>query len=219
MKKIVCFCLTFIMILPYLNGCAQKAPVKIVQPNNDVIDLHTPSSLDEYEEEVDCIVKGILSDDSEEVLRESSIDLGNEKTAKVVTGGWTITSLQITEVLKGDLKAGDTIRLDEPYRVENRDDGPTVIIDNFYPNNYVPAEKGKEYLFFLIHQDESRGKFADTYAVNSRVYNHFPVISSKTRSVGTDLFTQNMTELEAEILGCDETYLDFYQQAIDKYMR
>lgn len=219
MKKIVCFCLTLLTVLPHLSGCAQKVPVKIVQPNNHVVDLHTPSNLDEYEVEVDCIVKGILSGDSEEVLRESDINLGNGKTTKFVTGGWTITSLQITEVFKGDLKAGDTIRLDEPYWVEDRDEGPVVFIDESYPNDYVPAEKGKEYLFFLIHQDESRGKFADTYAVNSRVYNHFPVISSKTRSVGTDLLTQNMTELETEILGGDETYLDFYQQAVDKYMK
>ncbi|WP_195984850.1 hypothetical protein [Clostridium sp. D33t1_170424_F3] len=219
MKKFICICLVTLLSCIVLNGCAQKTPVKIVQPNNDVIDLHTPSNLDEFEAEVDCIVKGILSDDSEEVLRESSIDLGNGKTAKVVTGGWTITSLQITEVFKGDLKAGNTIRLDEPYWIENRDEGPVVFIDEFYPNPYVPAEKGKEYLFFLMHQDESRGEFADTYAVNSRIYNHLPVISSNTRSTGENLLTQNLSETEKDVLGSDETYLDFYRQAIDKYMK
>lgn len=221
MKKAICIGLAFLLLMGSLSGCMQSAndeEIEIIQPQNDCITIVELENIDQLENEVDCVVQGVLRDDPEEVLRTTPfVSPDGTPLSEVTTGGWTISTLDVTKVFKGDVKVGDAIRLDEPYHTQDHAQ-TSMVIDPFFPNIYVPAEKGKEYLFFLNYQDESRKKFAGTYAVSSRLCNHFPIVSPNERLSADGFYAQNMSDAEREWMGSDGTYQKFYQQAIDKYM-
>lgn len=220
MKKIIYICLTCILTLTVFSGCKQNEPINIIQSSgHNVINLYEPENIDAWEEHVDCVVTGILRNDSHEVLREYDVTLWNGDTSKLTVGGWTVSTLEITKVIKGDLNVGDTINLGEPYFTMTAEGETDIFIDSFFPALYVPAEKGKEYIFFLDYMDETHGRLADTYSVATKSYNRFPVVSTQTRNVQSISLLQNLSKTEKDILGTDETYQDFYQQAIDKYMK
>ncbi|WP_195984848.1 hypothetical protein [Clostridium sp. D33t1_170424_F3] len=220
MKKTICICLICILAFISLCSCKQNRPINIIQSNgHNVINLYEPEDIDEWETHVSCVVQGKLRNDSQEVLRESEVSLWNGDTSKLTVGGWTVSTLEITKVIKGDLTIGDTIKLGEPYFTMTAEGETDIFIDSFFPALYVPAEKGKEYIFFLDYMDETHGRLANTYAVATKSYNRFPVISPQTRSVQSISLSQSLSETEKDILGNDETYLDFYQQAIEKYMK
>jgi len=78
-----------------------------------------------------------------------------------VTFGENVVSLEILEVIKGDLVVGETIRIVEPYYIYNG-----VF---FTWNNYMPSVPYQEYIFFLYYQ-------VDWLEAQDEVYGTFPVL-------------------------------------------
>lgn len=220
MKKFVCFCLTLIMVLPFLNGCAQKETARVIQVKSpNVIYIYNPDNVDAWEDEVNCVVRGVLWDNAEEFLRDTLTASGDTDGLINSGGGWTVSTLEITGVIKGDVLPGDTLRLAEPYFTMEAEGETDIFIDRYYPDRYAPAEPGKEYIFFLEEMNEPYEVLSDAYLPAFKIYNRFPVVSPQSSVSRKDLLMQNLSETEKDILGSDETWLDFYQQAIDKYMK
>ena len=82
------------------------------------------------------IVRGRLLNDAHMVFQ-----FGHEAHPTIVTFGHNVVSLEILEVIKGDLRAGDTIRIREPYYIHHR--------ALFTGSDYLPSTPYIEYIFFL----------------------------------------------------------------------
>ena len=126
----------------------------------------------------------------------------------------TSVSLEILEVIKGDLRAGDTIRIIEPYVIEKG-----VL---FTTGNYLPSRPGQEYFFFLDglfdryfdgDVTEEYIEFAGHYFVLHDERGRYLVPDSGTR-------TQDFTRAELS-LGEDsiDLYMRLYEEVVNAYMR
>lgn len=219
MKKLACICLTLIMVLSYLNGCMQKEAARVIQAGDPrTIYLYDPVDINAWEDQVTCVVRGVLWDNAEEFLRDT-LTVPDDTAGFIKSGGgWTVSTLEITGVIKGEVLPGDTLRLAEPYFTMEAEGETDIFIDRYYPDHYAPAETGKEYIFFLEKVKESYEVLSDAYTPAFKIYNRFPVVPPQASVSRENLLTQNLSETEKDIWGRDETYLDFYQQAIDKYM-
>lgn len=88
-------------------------------------------SLDELESYAQYVVKGRIVDEGQDM--------------HVGSHSYTRTGFEISKVYRGDLEAGQTIYLEEPYYQEK------VVDENYtrYYNGYTKSIVGDEYIFFL----------------------------------------------------------------------
>ena len=101
--------------------------------------LFFETTLEGLESRATYIVRGRIADDATTVL------LYNDRfDPPRFSMGYTVVSLEIYEVIKGDLTVGDTIRIMETYYI--RDD----IL--FVSHSYMPSIPHQEYFFFLSFQ-------------------------------------------------------------------
>ena len=95
-----------------------------------------PATLDELIERVPNVVRGRLANDAEIVFQ-----FNRESQPDHPTTGHNRVSLEILEVIQGDLTVGETISILEPYFIQDR-----VL---FSWANYSPSIPYQEYFFFL----------------------------------------------------------------------
>lgn len=155
--------------------------------------LFYETTLEGLEERAYTIVKGRLGDDAMNVY-----------DTRDGFPMYTSVSLEISDVYKGELKREETIKIIEPYCVENR------ILWSF--GNYLTSKPNQEYIFFLgdqstelapgvhfvIHQERGRYLVPNDDQLSAESY------SREELSLG---------ELD------DELYISLYQDVIDAYMK
>lgn len=79
------------------------------------------------------------------------------------------TSIQIHQVIKGDLKEAQTVEVDEPvYFTEDQRDFPDGRLEG--SQGYLPMKKGRQYMLFL-----QRHPYGDAYGLISDLYGKLPV--------------------------------------------
>lgn len=181
--------------------------------------LGIPESVDEMPEKSVFIVKGKFLDDAEGTITyvDEILPLGRGATPenRSVIEATTITTLEITEVIQGDLQVGDKIKVAEPYYVDNQDSVKTVTMTPGYSELYAPSEPGKEYLFFFDYPFD-HGEEAGIYLPLWNEFGRYPVPSSNIRSIST---IDSMTNEELNLgEGDASAYKDIYQQVVKKFM-
>ena len=188
-----------------------------VRNQGEFLLAYDPQSIDEQEEKSDYIVQGYLLEDSQPIAAT------NWKGEEVFH--YTVTSLMITKVWKGELKEGDTIQLCEWYSVEEQG-GKNIL---WQGGNYMPSEVGKEYLFFLNSKELDLEWVNYPSDMEETIYS--PAIFEKGRypvpdelKVGKRISTNKSIDIEAlsnEDLNLAEgnatAYKKLYSEVIEKY--
>ena len=161
--------------------------------------LGPPDTLEELQEHSDIIVQGFLQDDAK-----------NEITNKdgFITGGSTTSTLYITKVLRGasGISPASNLTIYEPYYVHTIA-GESHLV---YISHYLPAEPGKEYIFFL-----TRNQYGN-YVVDCFENSRFPLPDAQTRSgaeidalTAEDLYLAEGVDLEG--------YKALYREVLEAY--
>jgi hypothetical protein len=146
---------------PQSNTPAQaEAPKPPAQAQNDREGLQT--TLSDIERRADIIVAGSIIDDGKERVSTPGAPLEY---------GFTVYSLEITSVYKGDVSAGDTVELRENHYSGD--------IPAYSEDNYLPSEKNKEYLFFL-YQTAKDSPGAGAWFPVSAEYGRYPLFKAET---------------------------------------
>lgn len=156
--------------------------------------------LPELEKYTEYIVTGTF-------LNDSYQDLQAFPDGTVVYG-CTITSFKIHDVIQGDLKSGDIIKIGEEYAVSKDPESEFVC----YEGNYLPSKSQTEYLFFLRKTPDTNKRFAGIYAPVQKEKGRYPYLNS-TRSID-DLTNREMSLGTGE----SETYKSLYNAVAEKYM-
>lgn len=182
--------------------------------------LGIPKSADEMPEKCVYIVQGKLLDDAQESIEylDELIDFGTSLAPedRTVSYAVTISTLEITKVIQGNLQVGDQIKLAESYYTREQDGIKTIQMAPGYTKLYAPSEVDKEYLFFFDNPPES-GKFAGLYFPLWRELGRYPVISPYSRSAFS---IDTMSNEELNLGEGDATeYKEFYQQVVNQFMR
>ena len=146
MKRKVSILLATTLFISLFAGCKTTGEVEIRQIQ--AYRRLAASTVDELQSVSDLIVV-FTPENQENVLYY--FDDG------VVATGHTRTSGVVSEVLKGDVSAGDTIVItEECYTTE---DGSVL----WTQQGYLPMQDGKRYLLFLTRYSETRTVFAGMY--------------------------------------------------------
>ena len=204
--KLIAFVLAIIFLLAACGGDPRQAIVR-VGFDEIVYQPGTPffheTTLEGLESRASNIVRGRIGNDAHTMFQFDDID---EPTRP--QRGYTFVSLEITEVIKGDLAAGSTITIIEPY----------YIIDGtlYTRSHYLPSTPGVEYFFFLGSQlsDLAPDGFEGAYGV----------LHSER---GRYLVTRNIENLQAydvqyRYLGTRanvELYMRLWREVLEAYMR
>ena len=162
------------------------------------------------------IVIGRMKDDSTMWLQFS------EEFGHLLIGN-NIVSIEITEVIEGDLTVGEIIRIGEPYHIHEG----TL----FAWGNYMPSIPGQEYVFFLDAQvtasriPEHMGVFAAIHADRSR----FPVPGNFCRETirryldENGRFNADLQDFTSPIFGLGthanvEVYSSIWEEVMNTYI-
>jgi hypothetical protein len=157
-------------------------------------------TLDEIEERASYIIKGRV--------------LGNAETVySVINKGdplFSVVSVEVVEVFKGDVTVGETIRILEPYYINDR------TLYTF--SNYLPSKSNQEYIFFFARQQAERSGVPEisvgAYHVDNQERGRYLVPNDM--QIKERRFTRN--ELSLGKLDTD-IYMDIYQDVIDSYIK
>jgi len=151
------------------------------------------------------VVKGRLGDDA--------------KTAYATWGGlspfpvYSVVSLKITDVILGNLKVGEVIKIIEPYYIDNR------VLWTY--SNYLPSIANREYIFFLGNQaiDKAPKGCEYAYFVIHDERGRYLVPSEERDSTGhlsaNDYKREDLSLGEMNI----DLYMQLYQDVIDAYIK
>ena len=140
------------------------------------------------------IVRGRIADDSKIVFQTHI--------------GHNLVSLEILEVIKGDLKVGDTINILEPYFIRDR------VLRTWA--DYMPSIPNQEYIFSLTDPtDDMPEGYEGAYFVSHGERGRYLVLSNARASI---------QEFSREDLSLGENanidlYMSLYQDVINAYMR
>ena len=195
----------FVFFVFFLIGCdglsdaiSQYDKVQYIEPTV----LYYANTLEGLQEKSYNIVKGRLGDDSSTVTAL----LGRGMPTPV----YSIVSLDVVEVIKGDLKGGQEIKIIEPYYISNR------IL--WTMGNYLPSKANQEYIFFLDYPiDESEGApegCVGAYFVLHEERGRY-LVPSADRSLA-DGFTREELSLGEKNT---DLYMTLYNEVINTYLR
>ena len=146
------------------------------------------------------VVRGRMGDDARIVFQFN--DYFNPERP---TGGDNLVSLEILEVIQGNLRVGDIITIVEPYSIE---DGILYTRDN-----YLPSIPHQEYFFFLSEQIDSRVRteaLIGAYWVLHGERSRFPVPASGQNLDEIDLAFGSHANVEL--------YMRLWQDVLDAFM-
>lgn len=209
-RRIICLYLFCILCCLLGTGCSlfssQASPPDYTNMKKSQLQTSVaiiPHSLEDLERYSQYIVEGVLQNDA-----ETCVSVDSQLEGAVPYAGATKSSLVITRVLKdnGELQAGDSIPIYEPFYVYDVQDEPCL----FYMTSYLPSEAGKTYLFFL------NKNALDGYAPSGMENSRFPVPSTQTRaSVDIDSLTkEDLSLAESADL---EKYKALYKEVLEEY--
>lgn len=145
----------------------------------------------------DLIVVAKVLPGKENVLNKSADD-------DFIISGYTLTELEVTNVLQGKVDS-DTLKITEEYYTTTNIDGSR---DLWTQGDYIPASEGDEYLFFLKKYDEN-SKYDGLY---------FPVDLEHGKYVTNP--TNGLVPNSLEVYQSDnfEKYTSWYDEVYDMYI-
>ena len=199
MKRKTSILLALALILSLFAGCRTAGEVEIreIQAYRRL----AASTVDELQSASDLIV--VFTPESHENVLSYYAD-GN------ILSGYTKTSGIVSEVLKGDVSAGDTIVItEECYTTE---DGSVL----WTQQGYLPMQDGKRYLLFLTRYSETRTVFAGMYYPTELEYGKYLL----REDGGTETMTNGMStadDFEIGPYGDLEKYSSWYGQVAELY--
>ena len=201
MKQLAIFIMLALLLL---SGCTNKAnDYDEVQHISQVL-LYYETTLDGLESRAANIVRGRISGDSEMIFSRSNNINGRPSPL------YSVISLDLTEVIKGELVAGETIRIIEPFYIDNR------IL--YTRGNYLPSREGQEYVFYL-HTPAPESDSASLGIVGA----HFVLHQDRGRYLvpsESQLEAGSFTREELSLGEKDtDIYMNLYQEVIDAYMK
>lgn len=166
----------------------------------------TPGNLDELEYLIPNIVRGRVGNDPT-IVYQYALSGPSPSHNRV--------SIEILEVIRGDLQVGETVNILEPYFIEDN-----VL---FTWANYMPSRPNHEYFFFLGDQlgeytDTGRRRpesFLGAYFVLRGEFGRHRVPESNMRQADS---TFNTNELSLGTHVDTELYMSIWQEVIDAYM-
>nr|WP_319489207.1 hypothetical protein [uncultured Caproiciproducens sp.] len=176
--------------------------VKVAVVKGDA--AHSPKSLGEVEKLSPYIVKGRLRDDAKQKL--------DAPIQGMITYGITVSTLEISQVYKGNFKVGDTIPLAEKYYTLEENGESTR-----YEMGYAPSVPGQEYVFFLVKAPDESEILRGTYSPMVKETGRYPVINTKDSGV---FDIRSMSPEDLNLVNTElSTYQKIYQEVINKYMK
>lgn len=206
MKKIfIAFC-TVVLLFSAITAPNlfhnQKFDLKSLPVVNlDGFLVENPETLNQLEEWSPIIVKGTLLNDS---VNHEPVD--DER----YISGYTITSLKIDHVYKGDLEEGSTVPYGEGYYVINESDGPKLVT----MFGCTPSIPGEEYIFFLTKETNEDIPWSGTYMPTSPVRSRYPVLSSSTENRAISMMSNSDLNIRGEEQG---VYRKLLEEVSKKY--
>lgn len=180
-------------------------PVSFDEVNERHGDLaYRTESLEDLEQRTEVIIKGVLQDDGRELVDFD--EWGNK------LNGYTLHSLLINEVYKGNLDEGETITLAEEYFLDSFE-GKTYL--TIYDKNR-PCKIGKEYIFFLRPILKDNPDINDAYLPVGMEKGRFPILP-KTRSTEADI--DSLTNEDVDLgQGDISNYKEIFKEVTEKYL-
>ena len=164
------------------------------------------------------IVRARMMDDATIVFART-----DQANPERITLGYNIVSINIIEVVSGDLTAGQTIRIIEPYFVYNG------VLDIWA--DYMPSVPHQEYVFFLGSQigENRMEEFIGAYWGIHNERSRFPVPGGRTRAsimqhLGEDgRFSADTQNFESALFGLGrfanvETYMSIWEEVMNEYV-
>lgn len=206
---------------PGVNRNFLRGDIVAYVQSDAAVDYLIPQNLEELEAGCTDIVQGVFRGTgtrqaNQHVMAESDFTVedgaGNVIPEAFPDQTATVSSLQITKVLKGGLREGQIIPLGEEYHREEKD-GKVKI---YYAMDYLPCTSGREYLFFLNEDHDASSPFYGLYWPKSGAWGRYRMRNAEElerRSV------DSMIKWELEF-GRDSTYgyKSIYKEVIAKYM-
>lgn len=162
-----------------------------------------PENVSELEKYSDIIIEGsFLNIGEQEVIRSSFGD---------IIEGYTWSTVEVTNIHKGNLSSGDTITICEPfYMVE--EDGTDVIYHN---GSYYPSEEGRQYIWFLNDRQTPDGK--QYHSLVRAELGRYPLLNSKSRTM-RNVFDMSLRDLDLSPSGGAGHFRTIYADVAKKYM-
>lgn len=158
-------------------------------------------NIDELAEYSGCIVRGIYYDDARQPGTTNSVLEKN-----------TISTFEVTEVIKGELSTGDNIPLYETYYINEAE--KTI----YHYWNCYPADPGREYLVFMFSPRGNQKNYS-VVGLNGMAFARFPVVDG-TEAIDVNAFSDAELNLGYETpKSASAEFRFFYAQAIEKYMK
>lgn len=189
-------------VLLACSGCADRPDTANMKKSRlQAGMLSPPDTLELLLERCGVVVRGVLQNDA-----RTELQINTTFGIEIISSGTTKSTLCLTKVLQAEgLREGDCISIYEPYYVVESGEEPCL----FYLSNYLPAEAGKEYIFFLNEKEPGR------YIVDAVEYSRFPVPEPWAPGVELDSLTRSDLFLapDADL----ETYKALYREVLDAY--
>ena len=162
--------------------------------------INMSRNLDELEYWATHIVRGRVGDDSRMALQFNQ----NEPTW--VVHGHNLVSLEILDVIMGDIGTDDYITIIEPFYIV---DGTLYTIVN-----YLPSIPQHEYIFFLHIQDNPESSLPyGAFWILDGYRSRFPVVNNSNQ------WQRNSAiDLALGQHGNEESYMNLWQEVMDAFM-
>lgn len=155
-------------------------------------------NLKELQKLSDYIVQGTLLDDARQKLYYSDPDI-----IKTASFGITVSSYKITKSLKGNLKAGETIKIAERYFTQEID-GEMIQ----YLLDYGPSEPNRDYIFFLNKEENKNEFLKGYYSPTIREKGRYPVLN---KPLSVEITSQDINDFT--LVGVsEEKYLSLFEE-------
>jgi len=201
-------------LLPHQGGSNSDAPAvrpteiiirdyseyKTVTPVACAMPAAFHKSVDELAEYAECIAKGVYYDDAKQV-----------ESINGILERYTVSTFEVTEVIKGELSAGDKIPLCEDYYINQSE--KTI----YHYWNCYPADPGREYLVFMFNPRGNQKNYS-LVGLNGMAFARFPVVNT-AEGVDVGAFTDAELNIKSgKNKAASNEFRFFFEQAIEKYM-
>lgn len=152
------------------------------------------------------IVRGRIADDARVVL------LYHENNPSLFVMGHNLVSLEILDVIMGDLSVGDVITIIEPYYIRY-----DIL---FTHSNYLPSIPQQEYFFFLsaAHIQSSSEELEGAFSVVHGDRARFPVPRDRESMVDYTAADLSLARETVNNLPIADLHMNLWHDVIESYM-
>ena len=204
----IIFAITFIGVTAfYLTGFGSTQDVYNDRAFDEVVDIHASfnffeTTLEGLKSRAPNIVRARVADDAAMVFQFNDMFRPTELTI-----GHNVVSIEILEVIKGEISVGDVIRIIEPYFIYNG-----VL---YTMGNYMPSIPHEEYFFFLYYEHTHEGveEFIGAFPIIHGDRGRYRVPSARAA-----MHSYSAADLSIGTARDSDLYMRLWQEVIDAFM-